>query len=1761
MLAIDEIEEILNILNKYKEDKLHNKSKHSTRNSIIFNTDLIDFNLAYFTEILFSKNTDIGNDPEGIYRLLTLMDEKLGFNNNTKDVDNNILKNIIRERLIKWDFPYEKLLRFSKYLTAKDFSEDLTSKDFSDSTYEDFSIEIPNPESVYISDKDSRIEIPNSESVYISDEDINSVPIDILSLFKKIEGKGINHKDEIMFNWGRYIEVKTWDGGISCINVKEDLDKILGHFHSDDELRNHEIENLVVLYLHNALGIKAVKKSLDFSVNFTKDSGKPKEDTTYVWYEINEAISSVDIKIEQINDILKNYALIKKYLSQSQQLKFGRIIYELMKKNNNLSSFSSAEENIKIVDFLFNGFSPLKDEYINEIFDKYYITEDMYNVFILKTMSKALNDNSSETNKNVGRMGILKSFLAISSKEGKREVLLWLLNDNAALPNIFKKVRLAYYKGKGEYVLNFQTLKEDFKMLSDSERYEVISMLLGGSAGLFMDIDKGYESIYKNLTYIDNFFYNISRINSSFEQKYMPAILEDFDNDNISADSLKEHVISFYEVFLISQSENISEKKKHISARDKILADIDKANKEAAKDALNNVLKEYASSTKKQIKINTIVHHAIVYYLKKIEKQMISNKLYLVFDLIPINFSAFDNYLDFLSYYTNLRITRAIIAGKEIDEKTISDIESFYDVLVLPVYDRDENKNSLKLALKEKEKVLKLIHTISQQKKPIDSEIIKKEIVKIIRSYKDNQDFSILSLMHILEAHLTTANILQNREILESLIGKHFIQGNLGGGLKFFNDVLYYEETINGLADIFFYGIDNSGLLKGMFKVLLASQPDEQKAVVINEIIKSFSGLRNDNAEDKAVMLGRIMAAMGANSGIAVIKILQIMANNNGFESIFKGKDGKIINEEMSKLKHSNDPLLKSTMFAMLKDAGILLGEVENIGEILGSASIAQSHVVTMKDGKKVVIKFKRPSSVKNLDNDLKLLDALREYLSNNVEDFSDYPIPATHKIRKMIEDELLFKQEAAAAKTIKQNMAERGSKIKAPEVFEGSNDDIIVQEFVEGEVLNRKKLGNRKSGVYFDILKEFFDEVFIDGFYHADLHDGNIMIDGDNNIWFIDFGSHGEISDKTPQKLNSLKDMFMSVYNANYENFLEAVSIYNADIYKKIKENPDYEKELKGIFKDSKTEEQRFKDLFSFLDTKLDVDNEFLMFFQGLSKIAKYLDNLNIFDKLALSKLLGSYGSNTKAILPENQEKVNNMIAEGKSPLRIATFVAVKEFFQSLDPKKFTLAHAQDGQTFKEAVKDNPAPLIVSLSGWAAFGLFLSVGLLLTSAAAIALVLALSIAAGASVNVITHIIIDYKYLKSSDLIEVVKQRGQAKIVNLKNYTVYVVNDMIDGEAAGISIDGVPVRISRINNSIVISADGIEHEKIVKAINNTKALKFAISDATGVKTDNVQLSSIIADSNAERGVKFEDDLIKVGYKDLLDYASQDYISFEKYAVGLSKIEREHRNAIIDKFIYLMDGDIKGAFEELLNQQDTPYVKLALSEKQYNDLVTNHRDIVEKVKAKEIEIFVVTEQSAWNDNFGFADGIIYDDKIYDYKTEEETDMLLIKNIDGNFNRKALEYEGMLLMDIAAIKEYSEGRDNLEINGLFKVMSGIMSALGEYAIGDISLRDIKKMLPGLVEDIKIKDEALDALKKRIEEAIYNKNVTEFIKVMEEAEEGEAVIIYLKDPSVSEDKKTAVMEQIKDLLFTAKIDVKSENVVTVRSMQTYRSILTAA
>jgi hypothetical protein len=209
-----------------------------------------------------------------------------------------ILHNIIPAIILETDFDNDKLLRFSRYLTAG-----FTGKP---------------------------IPVPDADTIYMSDDGISETPVEILNLFREFSNRSsefFKKGEEITVSYGRYIELKTWQ------TVKEEtvflkrLNQILNNFHGVYELQdlqNREIENLWISFLCDTAGLSSVEKSTRFAVNFK--NGKQQENFEYKWYELNNGIFKKKLTGGQISYILEHYDMIKKYLSQEQQIHTGRLL-------------------------------------------------------------------------------------------------------------------------------------------------------------------------------------------------------------------------------------------------------------------------------------------------------------------------------------------------------------------------------------------------------------------------------------------------------------------------------------------------------------------------------------------------------------------------------------------------------------------------------------------------------------------------------------------------------------------------------------------------------------------------------------------------------------------------------------------------------------------------------------------------------------------------------------------------------------------------------------------------------------------------------------------------------------------------------------------------------------------------------------------------------------------------------------------------------------------------------------------------------------------------------------------------------------------------------------------------------------------------------------------------------------------------------------------------------------------------------------------
>lgn len=182
------------------------------------------------------------------------------------------------------------------------------------------------------------------------------------------------------------------------------------------------------------------------------------------------------------------------------------------------------------------------------------------------------------------------------------------------------------------------------------------------------------------------------------------------------------------------------------------------------------------------------------------------------------------------------------------------------------------------------------------------------------------------------------------------------------------------------------------------------------------------------------------------------------------------------------------------------------------------SASVAQVHYAELLDGTEVVVKVLRPNVDKIIDRDLELLHALAELAErfwSEAERFKPKEIVGDYD--KTIHNELDLMREAANASQLKANFA--GSEtIYVPKVYwQHTRRNVMVMERIYGipirDVERIKAAGIDLKKLAHDGVEIFFTQAFRDGFFHADMHPGNIFVSDEGQYRAVDFGIIGTLS------------------------------------------------------------------------------------------------------------------------------------------------------------------------------------------------------------------------------------------------------------------------------------------------------------------------------------------------------------------------------------------------------------------------------------------------------------------------------------------------------------------------------------------------------------------------------------------------------------------------------------------------------------------------
>ncbi|VFR28799.1 Ubiquinone biosynthesis monooxygenase UbiB [plant metagenome] len=211
----------------------------------------------------------------------------------------------------------------------------------------------------------------------------------------------------------------------------------------------------------------------------------------------------------------------------------------------------------------------------------------------------------------------------------------------------------------------------------------------------------------------------------------------------------------------------------------------------------------------------------------------------------------------------------------------------------------------------------------------------------------------------------------------------------------------------------------------------------------------------------------------------------------------------------------------------------------------VASASIAQVHFAVLHDGRRVAVKVLRPGMRAVIDKDLQLLRVLAGLIERLLPDGRRLrPRDVVAEFDKYLHDELDLVREAANCSQLRRNFSPdtpRGQLLMVPEViWEFTTSTVFTMERMYGIPVSQiARL--REAGVDIPTLARtgveiFFSQVFSDGFFHADMHPGNIYVSDRpetlGRYIALDFGIVGSLSEFDK---NYLAQNFLAFFQRDY--------------------------------------------------------------------------------------------------------------------------------------------------------------------------------------------------------------------------------------------------------------------------------------------------------------------------------------------------------------------------------------------------------------------------------------------------------------------------------------------------------------------------------------------------------------------------------------------------------------------------------------------------
>ena len=270
--------------------------------------------------------------------------------------------------------------------------------------------------------------------------------------------------------------------------------------------------------------------------------------------------------------------------------------------------------------------------------------------------------------------------------------------------------------------------------------------------------------------------------------------------------------------------------------------------------------------------------------------------------------------------------------------------------------------------------------------------------------------------------------------------------------------------------------------------------------------------------------------------GPTYVKLAQLVASSEGmFPDAYCLEFQKCLDRVPS---FSIDDVKQTLREDFGKEPEEIFAELEE--KPLASASIAQVHGAVLRDGSRVVLKVQRPRLHNVVQADLRVLRVMARIMARLPSGDMASPVGVVEDFAANLAEELDFRNEAKNLDQFNEIMKEHGfTSVAAPKPNHAlcSERTLVMERFYGVRIDDRAGLTHYADGEVEDKLisgmRAWFRCLLVHGFFHGDVHAGNLMVLDDGRIGFLDFGIVGRFQG-TRQQLVS--DFLLSTAMRDYK-------------------------------------------------------------------------------------------------------------------------------------------------------------------------------------------------------------------------------------------------------------------------------------------------------------------------------------------------------------------------------------------------------------------------------------------------------------------------------------------------------------------------------------------------------------------------------------------------------------------------------------------------